>query len=216
MGPPDARFAIVASPRGVEMADAMNVRFRDVMRGQLQTPALVQALQDGQRALYGDAPTLAASGFDAGGGMAVFVMPDEGVLAVLPRVDRARFVAARHAHTGADGVDEIHVFDLPLYCAPQPVGVYACASARELLGREAKYLDPFLEQLQRIVERKSVPIEVRHDLLQPADVRFVAHSCPTTRARMSPSRTVRVNSESFLKSATLDSVLRSSTSRATA
>ena len=153
LAPAGATFGLVVSPRGVALIERAAVAVQELLGSSPDFAALngelLHALLVGAGSMH---PTLAGFGMSHDRGLALFMVGDDQLIAVLPVGDRDRFLAAVDGHKGADG-------DVAGTWVCKPVdGRYVCAQRRALI---AQLGGRGLDALRRTGARGDVEIAVR-------------------------------------------------------
>lgn len=164
LAPEGARFGVVISPQGLQRIERSWLAIAHLIE---VAPELVKArdkLRAELTATVGKAaPALADFGLDPRGGAAIFVMPNDKEVVLLPVVDRAKFVAAVHG-TSSGGIDRM-VKDS---CQPYK-GHYVCTDEPGLLAKlGSAHLD---------AQRRAVKLA--------GDIELVYHDGPTATVAVS-------------------------------
>lgn len=129
LAPAGARGGLVASPRAVAMAERAAQDVRGMLDRVAELAPWRRELDDVLRTELGiGAASLAELGLTADKGLALFLLRD-GMVAILPVADRARFLA-RAAGIAGSGADPDRVGDA---ACREVRGVYACATSAALL-----------------------------------------------------------------------------------
>jgi hypothetical protein len=130
LAPAGARGGLVASPRAVAMAERAVADVRGALERAGELAPWRRALDELLQTELGiRAASLAELGLTGSRGLALFLVPD-GMVAILPVADRARFLS-RAAGTAGGGSD--HEDRIGDATCREVRGVYACATSAALL-----------------------------------------------------------------------------------
>ncbi|HUS29964.1 MAG TPA: hypothetical protein VMZ53_15770, partial [Kofleriaceae bacterium] len=135
LAPDDTQLGLVASPRAIGLAIRAVNAIRDISAQPDLAPAKPQ-IDMLVKGLYGSADgTAADAGFSDSRGFAMFATTD-GVLGVMPVVDRDKFMATKHGSRGTlgSGGDDA----LEGNTCREIRGLYVCASKVEMFERLGK------------------------------------------------------------------------------
>lgn len=134
LAPDQTQIAVVASAEALAMLDSAVARVRTLATSDPIAKLAAQAIDATAGPLFGagGAPTLAALGFGGDRGLAFFEA-EGGRVAIVPVVDRDRFVAALGGTRGDEG-DHVMMAGVDMTCR-EVSARYVCASGPELFER---------------------------------------------------------------------------------
>jgi type II secretory pathway pseudopilin PulG len=130
LAPAGASLGLVASPRGIAMAERYLAGSAAVQAAAPELASMFRPFDDLLREAIGTPrPVLAEFGLTHDKGFAMFTAQDDSTVVVVPVVDRDKFVAKLHGTRGADD-------DAVKGAVCKPIGDrYICAQKRELFAK---------------------------------------------------------------------------------